>query len=235
MTRMPVLPKLMLVVPLVAALHAQTPAAQQPAGSTPPPVAPGAAAPARGSVPAAPRAGAATPPAAAATAAAGVSTTSDYVIGPGDVLAITFWREQDLSGEVVVRPDGRISIPLLNEIEVNGLSTEQLREKLAKDAQRFVQDPTVSVVVKQINSRKVYITGQVSKPGPYPLTTSMNVLQLISTAGGLQEYADEKNIVVMRTENGKTVNFKFNYKDVMHRKKLQQNIDLKPGDTVIVP
>jgi polysaccharide export outer membrane protein len=91
------------------------------------------------------------------------------------------------------------------------------------------------VVVKQINSRRVFITGQVGKPGPYPLTTTMNVLQLISTAGGLLEYADEKNILVMRNENGKTQNFTFNYKDVVSRKNLKQNIDLKPGDTVVVP
>jgi polysaccharide export outer membrane protein len=160
---------------------------------------------------------------------------ADFILGPGDVLGIVFWREPDMSAEVVVRPDGRISIPLLNDIVVTGLTPEQLRQKLAVDAQRYVQDPNVTVVVKQINSRRVFITGQVSKPGPYPLTASMNVLQLISTAGGLLEYADEKGIVVMRNENGKTTNYIFNYKEVVHRKNLKQNIDLKPGDTVVVP
>jgi polysaccharide export outer membrane protein len=183
-------------------------------------------APARGTAPAT---------AAAGPSAAAASAPADYVIGAGDVLAIVFWREPDMSAEVIVRPDGRISIPLLNEVVAIGLTPEQLRQQLAVDGQRFVQDPNVSVVVKQINSRRVFITGQVSKPGPYPLTTSMNVLQLISTAGGLLEYADEKNIVVMRNENGKTANYTFNYKEVVRRKNLKQNIDLKPGDTVIVP
>jgi len=161
---------------------------------------------------------------------------ADYVIGPGDVLAIVFWREPDMSvADVVVRPDGRISIPLLNDVVVSGLTPIQLRQKLTTEAQRLVQDPNVTIVVKQINSRRVFITGQVAKPGPYPLTSSMNVLQLISTAGGLLEYADGKDIVVMRNEGGKTTEFTFNYKEVVHRKNLKQNIDLKPGDTVIVP
>ena len=171
----------------------------------------------------------------APTSAPPIAVTSDYVFGPGDVLAVIFWRQQDMSAEVVVRPDGRISLPLLNEVDVTGLTPEQLRQKLTTDALKFVQDPNVTVVVKQINSRRVYITGQVSRPGPYPLISSMNVLQLISMAGGLSEYADEKNILVMRTIKGKTTHFTFNYKDMINRKNLKQNIDLKPDDTVIVP
>jgi polysaccharide export outer membrane protein len=123
----------------------------------------------------------------------------------------------------------------LNEVDVKGLTPEQLRVNLTAEAQKYVQDPNVTVVVKQINSRRVYITGQVSRPGPYALTTSMTVLQLLSTAGGLLEYADEKNITIMRTVNGKTTNFNFNYKDILNRKNLKQNIELKPDDTVIVP
>jgi polysaccharide export outer membrane protein len=164
-----------------------------------------------------------------------VTMAPDYVIGAGDVLAVVFWRQQDMSTEVVVRPDGRISVPLLNEIDASGLTPEQLRQTITTEAQRFVQDPNVTVVVKQINSRRVYITGQVARPGPYPLTSSMNVLQLISMAGGLTEYADEKNILVMRTAKSGTTHFTFNYKDMINRKNLKQNIDLKPDDTVIVP
>ena len=104
------------------------------------------------------------------------------------------------------------------------------RNFLARQIERLALQP----IVEQINSRRVFITGEVSKPGPYPLLTSMNVLQLISTSGGLTEYADQKDIVVMRNENGKTTNYRFNYKDVVHRKNLKQNIDLKPGDTVVV-
>lgn len=185
------------------------------------------------------------PPTATATAAApraatpvvpaGVVTPPDYVIGPDDVLNIVFWREQDLSSEVAVRPDGKISLPLLNEIQASGLTPEQLRGNLTQAANRYVEDPAVTVVVKAINSRKVFITGLVGKPGPYPLSSPTTVLQLIAMAGGVQEYAKADRIVVMRTENGRTVSHKFNYKQVSEGKNLQQNIELKPGDTIIVP
>lgn len=164
-----------------------------------------------------------------------VSPPSDYVIGPDDVLAVVFWGEKDMSAEVLVRPDGRISIPLLNDIVAAGLTPDQLRQKLNAAAQRYVEDPMVTVVVKQINSRRVFITGQVAKPGPYPLTGPTTILQLISTAGGLLEYADSKNVIVMRTENGRPVSYNFNYKEVVQRRNLKQNIELRPGDTVIVP
>ena len=172
---------------------------------------------------------------ASASVSGEVPLAPDYVIGPGDVLAVVFWRQPDMSTEVVVRPDGRISIPLLNEVDVKGLTPEQLRVKLTTEAQKYVQDPNVTVVIKEITSRRVYIVGQVARPGPYALTTSMTVLQLLSTAGGLLEYADEKNITIMRTVDGKPVNFTFNYKDILNRKNLKQNIELKPDDTVLVP
>lgn len=202
---------LCLVVVNGVSAQAKPGAAQQP-----PPAAPAKPAPA------APKVEAVTPPA-------------DYAIGPSDVLVITFWREKDLSAEVMVRPDGRISLPLLNDVVAAGLTPDQLRESLMKQAQRFVEDTNVTVMVKAINSRWVYITGQVSKPGPYPLAGPTTVLQLIAMAGGLLEYADDKNIVVMRNENGKPSNFRFNYKDVVRQKNLKQNILLKPGDTLVVP
>ena len=174
-------------------------------------------------------------PPAAVTVPTGVSTPADYVIGPDDVLAVVFWREKDMSSEVAVRPDGKISLPLLNDVQAAGLTPEQLRVALTEAASKFVEEPTVSVVVKTINSRKVFVTGQVNKPGPYPLSGPSTVLQMISTAGGLLEYANAKNILIMRTENGKPVSFKFNYKDVSKGKNLKQNIELKPGDTIIVP
>ena len=158
-----------------------------------------------------------------------------YVIGPDDVLQIVYWREKDVSADVTVRPDGMISLPLLNDVPVNGLTPEQLREKLTELAKKFYDDPVVSVVVKQINSRKVFIIGEVGKPGPYLLTAPTNVLQLISIAGGLREFAKEKDIKIMRTENGKQLTLPFNYKDVIKGKNLKQNIELRPGDTVIVP
>jgi polysaccharide export outer membrane protein len=155
------------------------------------------------------------------------------VIGPSDVLVITFWREKDLSAEVMVRPDGRISLPLLNDVVAAGLTPEELRLSLMKQAERFVEDTNVTVIVKAINSRWIYITGQVNKPGPYQLVGPTTVLQLIAMAGGLLEYADAKGVVVMRNENGKPSNFRFNYNDVVRQKNLKQNIPLKPGDTVV--
>ena len=166
---------------------------------------------------------------------AGAPLPADYVIGAEDILTIIFWREKELSSEVVVRPDGRISIPVLQDIDAAGLTPEQLRDTVTKTAERFVEDPNVTVVVKEINSRRVFITGQVARPGPYNLTSPMTVVQLIAFAGGLLEYADEKKVVIMRTENSAPVSYRFNYKEVTEGKNLKQNIQLKPGDTVIVP
>jgi polysaccharide biosynthesis/export protein len=172
---------------------------------------------------------------AAPAAPAEMVVPADYAIGPGDVLTVMFWREKELSTEVTVRPDGRISIPVLQDVDASGLTPQELRDTLTVQAKRYVEDPNVTVIVKEINSRRIYITGQVAKPGPYPLTVPINVVQLISMAGGLLEYADEKNVVIMRTVNGLPVSYPFNYKEVSERKNLKQNISLKPGDTVIVP
>ena len=158
-----------------------------------------------------------------------------YVIGPDDILVVVVWREKDMSGEVAVRPDGKISLPLLNDVQAAGLTPEELRLRLTEAARKFVETPEVTVVVKLINSRKVFITGQVTKPGPYPLAGPTTVLQLIATAGGLLEYADDKNIVILRTEFGKPTSYRFNYREVVRRVNLNQNIELKPGDTVVVP
>lgn len=140
-----------------------------------------------------------------------------------------------MSGEVTVRPDGKISLPLLNEVEANGKTPEQLRLSIEEAARKFLQEPAVTIVVKQINSRKVFITGMVGKPGPYTLTAPTTVLQLIATAGGLMEFADREHIVIVRTENGRPASYRFNYKEVIQQKKLNQNIELKAGDTVVVP
>lgn len=157
-----------------------------------------------------------------------------YLIGPDDVLGVLFWREKDLSGDVVVRPDGKITLPLLNDMQAAGLTPEDLRVALTAAAAKYVAEPNVTVVVRQINSRRVFITGQIGKPGPYALTPGLTVMQLIALAGGLTEFADSKNILIMRTENGKPLAYRFNYKEVLDRKRLQQNIELKPGDTVVV-
>ena len=161
--------------------------------------------------------------------------TDDYVIGPEDVLNIVFWQEKDLSAEVVVRPDGNISLPLLNDLKAAGSTPNELRDRIMKEARRYVEDPNATVVVKQVNSRKVFITGEVQKPGAYPLSGPTTVVQLIATAGGLAEFANIKNILVVRIENGRQVPYRVNYKDIIELKNLSQNIELKPGDTVIVP
>ena len=158
-----------------------------------------------------------------------------YVIGPEDVLSIVFWRDKDISGDVIVRPDGKISLPLINEVQASGYTPEQLRTALVTAAAKYIEDPSATVIVKEVHSRKVFITGNVAKPGTFPLGLEMNVLQLIASAGGLLEYADSANITIIGIENGKTQYRKFNYNDVVKKKKVEQNVLLKPGDTVVVP
>jgi len=176
-----------------------------------------------------------TSPENAASSPTGVTAPTDYVIGPDDVLQIVFWREKDLSSEVIVRPDGKISLSLLNDVQAAGLTPEQLRQQVTAAASRYVTDPSVTVVVKTINSRKVFVTGMVNKPGTYALNDQMTVLQMLAVAGGLGEFAKAEEIVVMRAEGGETKSYKFNYKDVRRGKNLQQNITLRPGDTIVVP
>jgi polysaccharide biosynthesis/export protein len=160
---------------------------------------------------------------------------SSYAIGPDDVLQIVFWKDHDLSVDVVVRPDGRISVPLLNDVQAAGLTPDELRAKLSSAAEQYFEHPNVTVLVKQINSRKVFITGQIDKPGIYPLTGPMTILQLIAAAGGLKEDADGDHIIVMHRDSSGGPAREFNYSDVVKKKRLAQNITLTPGDTVVVP
>jgi polysaccharide export outer membrane protein len=165
-----------------------------------------------------------------------------YVIGPDDVLQVVFWKDRDMSAEVTVRPDGMISLPLLNDVRAAGLTPEELRVSVNDLAKRLVEDPNVTIVVRTINSRKVFITGQVVHPAAYPLNDRITVMQLIALAGGLTEFADGKHITILRPESGgvvrpagQPVSFPFNYDEVKRGRNLKQNIELKPGDTVIVP
>jgi len=157
-----------------------------------------------------------------------------YVIGPEDVLSIIVWREKELSADVVVRPDGKISLPLLNDVQAVGYTPEQLAEVVEKAAVKYVLNSDATVIVKEIRSRKVFVLGEVARPGAFPLTTEMNVLQLIASVGGLLPFANESNIMVLRTENGSERRIRFNYKEVIQGKNLKQNILLQPGDTVLV-
>jgi polysaccharide export outer membrane protein len=158
-----------------------------------------------------------------------------FVIGPEDILAIHFWRDQEMSGDVTVRPDGMITLPLVGDVRAAGLSPELLKTEIERVTSRLITEPNVTVAVKEINSRKAFITGQVTTPGPYPLTSPRTVMQLIALAGGLLEYADKDNIVVLRTVNGKPLSYRFRYSDVSRGRGLEQNIELQPGDTVVVP
>jgi polysaccharide export outer membrane protein len=160
---------------------------------------------------------------------------ASYLIGPEDVLGVVFWREPDMSGDVTVRPDGRISLPVIGEVVAAGLRPEALQERILAAAANYLTDANVAVVVRQINSRKIFITGQVATPGTYPLAGPRTVMQALALAGGLSEYADSKNITILRSTAQGEQSFKFNYKDVSKGKSLEQNIQLLPGDTIIVP
>jgi polysaccharide export outer membrane protein len=177
-----------------------------------------------------------TPAPSTAASTAPVVPPPGYVIGPDDVLSIVYWREKDLSAEVVVRPDGVITLPLIEDIKVAGMTPAELKQRIQAEAGKLVTSPNVSVVVKQINSRKVFITGHVARPGSYPLTSPMTVVQLIALAGGLLEFADRSKIRVMRVDkSGAAETHRVNYKQLENGEDLKQNIDLRPGDTVIVP
>lgn len=166
----------------------------------------------------------------------GVTLPADYIIGPEDVLAVVFWRDTELSAEAVVRPDGKITLPLLGDILAAGLTPKQLLANVIAEAARFLAEPNATVVIKQMNSRKVFITGEVEKPGAYPLNAPTRVLQLIALAGGLTEFAKRDRIFIVRFDRGQQVAYPFHYQTVLlDRRKLGHNIELKPGDTVVVP
>jgi polysaccharide biosynthesis/export protein len=160
---------------------------------------------------------------------------SDYVIGESDVLNVNVWKEPQISQSVVVRPDGKISLPLIGEVQVSGLTPVQTQLLLANKLQSYLTNPQVTVTVTDIRSKVVFITGEVAKPGSYPLLTRTTVLQLITNAGGLGQFANKKGIFVLRTVDGKQQRFPFNYKEVIKGEKAEQNILLRPGDTVVVP
>ena len=158
-----------------------------------------------------------------------------YVIGPEDLLTIDVWKEKELSGPVPVRPDGKISLPLLNDVQAAGLTPMELMSSLTEKLKKYVSDPTVTVTVTTINSRKVYILGEVTRPGAFPLVPDMTVLQAITSAGGPTPYAKKSGIYVLRNQNGTQTKLPFNYKQVVRGGSPEQNIFLKSGDTVVVP
>ncbi len=160
----------------------------------------------------------------------------DYVIGVDDLLSVVFWREQDrgLSTDVVVRPDGKISVPMLNDIPAAGQTPEQLAVTVEKAASKYIRDAAATVIVREIRSRKVFVIGEVARPGPVPLSAQLNVLQVLAEAGGFLEHAKKGDVVIVRSQDGGERRFKFNYNDVVNGRRPEQNILLLPGDTVLV-
>jgi polysaccharide biosynthesis/export protein len=160
----------------------------------------------------------------------------DYTIGEGDVLQISVWKEPDASvPSVVVRPDGKIAMPIIKEIQVIGLRPVELEKAITERLSKFIPAADVTVVVSAINSKKIYVLGAVKKEGPIPYNYRMTVMQALSEAGGLNDYAKRKKIYVLRTENGKEYRLSFNYDAVLKGEHMELNIPLMPGDTLVIP
>ncbi len=159
-----------------------------------------------------------------------------YLIGPSDILAITVWKNPELSlSQVPVRPDGRISAPLVNDVQAAGLTTDQLKQVLTEKLAEYVTAPEVTVVVVQINSRRVYVLGEVQRPGPVPLTLDMRVLDAISYAGGFGTFADKESVkIIRRAPNGGVVEYRFRYGDFVTGTKDEANMLLENGDSIVV-
>jgi polysaccharide export outer membrane protein len=176
------------------------------------------------------------PPAEAMTQAT-VAGRSDpeYKIGALDVLRVDVWKEPEISRLVPVRPDGKISLPLLNDVQAAGLTATQLSTAIGDGLKAFITNPQVTVTINEINSRRVYVTGEVLKAGALPLLPNMTVLQALSSTGGFTQFAKLKGIYVLRSEDGKQVRHPFNYKEVLNGKKPEQDIELQPGDVIVVP
>jgi len=166
---------------------------------------------------------------------AGAQDPSAYRVGPEDTLEISVWREEALKKEALVRPDGGLSYPLIGDIQAAGKTPNQIRDEIAKRLEKYIADPVVTVAVLKTGSQRVFVLGKVTKPGPYPVGQSIDVLQALSLAGGLAPFADANEVRVMRREDGKLVVLPFEYDRVIRGQRLEQNITLRSGDVVVVP
>lgn len=172
----------------------------------------------------------------AASSRLAIPLSKGYTIGHEDVLAIHVWREPEMSRDVSVRPDGKISLPLIGDLQASGLTPPELEAKIVEGLREFVSSPEVTVIVKEIKSRKFNIVGQVNNSGTFPLVNTMTVLDAIAAAGGFTDFAKKKKIYVLRTvATGSPIRIPFNYKDVIRGKNSYQNVNLEPGDTIVVP
>lgn len=169
-----------------------------------------------------------------AQAAVAVTASDSYVIGPSDVLTITVWKEPTLSGNILVRPDGMISLALLGDVQASGLTPLQLAEQISAKLKKYIQEPNVSVVISQIHSKVVYLLGEVVKRGPVEMTPGMTLLEAIASAGGLTDFANSRKVYILRTEAGTQQKIPANYKEALKGNPVL-NVVLKPGDTIVVP
>ena len=174
-------------------------------------------------------------PDAAAKPAASAAVDSEYKIGPQDVLRIDVWKEPDITRTIPVRPDGKISLPLLNDVQAAGLAAHELAMNISKGLEKYINSPQVTVTVMEINSRRIYCNGEVGRAGAIPLLPNMTVLQALSSCGGFTQFAKIKSIYVLRLVDGKQAKLPFNYKEVVSGKKPEDNIPLQPGDVIVVP
>jgi len=170
----------------------------------------------------------------AANAASNSQTGPEYVIGPQDVLHIAVWKEADLTATLPVRPDGKISLPLLNDVQASGLTPKQLADSVTEKLKKYIADPRVTVVVTEINSKRIYVTGEVLHSGATAMLPNMTVLQALSSAG-LNQFANTKRIYVLRTENGRQQKLPVNYRKLVKGEQIEQNYLLQPGDSIVVP
>jgi polysaccharide export outer membrane protein len=169
-----------------------------------------------------------------ASDAAAPAITESYVIGASDVIAVTVFKEPTLSNSLLVRPDGMISIPLLGDVKASGKTPLQLADEIAAKLKKYVQDPNVTVILNQMNSKRVFLIGEIGKTGPIEMTPGMTLLEAIATAGGLNQYANAKKIYILRSEAGTQQKIPVQYKQAL-KGDLSLNLILNPGDTIVVP
>jgi polysaccharide export outer membrane protein len=167
--------------------------------------------------------------------AVAAGTDAGYLLQPGDLLTVSVWKEVDLSSDLIVRPDGGISMPLIGEIPAGERTVEQVRTAIVQRLKKYIPDPTVAVIVKQALGNQIYVIGKVNKPGEYPINRPVDVMQALSLAGGTTPFAAINDIRILRRDGVRQLTMKFRYTDIEHGRNLDQNIVLQSGDTVVVP
>jgi polysaccharide biosynthesis/export protein len=164
-----------------------------------------------------------------------IGSEANYTVGPGDVIEISVWRDESLARNIVVPPDGVISFPLIGDINVKGMTITDIRNIATEKLESYIQDAVVTVVLLEVKSMKAYVIGKVNNPGVFPIFMDTSVMQMLSMAEGLNPFASETNIHILRTVNETTQKIPFNYKEVLKGNNLEQNIILQRGDVIVVP